>query len=248
MRHDASHVIIDCGEVGMHGRGGHGHNDILSFELVLDGTRVLTDCGSYVYTASREWRNRFRSTAMHNTVQVDGAEINRFISPDDLWRLRDDARPVDVCLRPSADHDYFQGAHTGYDREPHRIRHVREIVLDHEAPLVFLRDRLIGAGRHEFTWRFHFVPAAVLAVVDSSVRARIDGRDLWLNAVELPAGATWQIESSWVSPRYGVKAAASVATVTWSGAAPSGARFVFGLAPLTPRDANALMTRFGMHR
>ena len=75
-----AHVFVDCGEVGMHGRGGHGHNDILSFELWLDGMNLVTDCGAYLYTASREWRNRFRSTAFHNVVQVDGEELNRFIS------------------------------------------------------------------------------------------------------------------------------------------------------------------------
>ena len=32
---------------------GHGHNDCLAFEAVLDGAPVLVDCGSYVYTASR---------------------------------------------------------------------------------------------------------------------------------------------------------------------------------------------------
>src|SRR5206468_3500651 len=63
LRSDRAHVIVDCGEVGMRGRGGHGHNDILSFELWLDRTNLVTDCGAYLYTASREWRNRFRSTA-----------------------------------------------------------------------------------------------------------------------------------------------------------------------------------------
>ena len=45
----------------MRGRGGHGHNDILSFELFLNGFNVVTDCGAYLYTASREWRNRFEA-------------------------------------------------------------------------------------------------------------------------------------------------------------------------------------------
>ena len=60
---------------------------------------VVTDCGAYLYTASREWRNRFRSTAFHNVVQVDGEELNRLISPDHLWQLRDDARPLNVAWR-----------------------------------------------------------------------------------------------------------------------------------------------------
>src|SRR6185295_6240597 len=82
LRTPHAHVFVDCGEVGFGGRGGHGHNDILGFELYLNGFNVVTDCGAYLYTASREWRNRFRSTAFHNTVQVDGEELNRFISPD----------------------------------------------------------------------------------------------------------------------------------------------------------------------
>jgi hypothetical protein len=87
LRSPYAHVIVDCGDVGMKGRGGHGHNDILSFELFMNGFNVVTDCGAFLYTASREWRNRFRSTAFHNTVQIDGEELNRFISPDALWQL-----------------------------------------------------------------------------------------------------------------------------------------------------------------
>ena len=66
-----------------------------SFELWLDGMNLITDCGAYLYTASREWRNRFRSTAFHNVVQIDDTELNRFLSPDNLWQLRDDARHDD---------------------------------------------------------------------------------------------------------------------------------------------------------
>ena len=70
------HVFIDAGPVGMKGRGGHGHNDCLSFEAVLDGVPLIVDSGAYVYTASVEWRNRFRSTAAqliwHHYLSVRG--------------------------------------------------------------------------------------------------------------------------------------------------------------------------------
>ena len=45
LRNRAAHIVIDCAEVGMRGRGGHGHNDILSFELWMNGTNWVTDCG-----------------------------------------------------------------------------------------------------------------------------------------------------------------------------------------------------------
>jgi hypothetical protein len=53
LRTNRAHVVVDCAEVGMCGRGGHGHNDILSFELWMDGVNWVTDCGAYLYTASR---------------------------------------------------------------------------------------------------------------------------------------------------------------------------------------------------
>jgi len=98
LRSRFAHVVVDCGPVGFGNRGGHGHNDILSFELFLNGFNVVTDCGAYLYTASREWRNRFRSTAFHNTVQVGDEELNRFLGPDALWQLHYDAVPVEPVL------------------------------------------------------------------------------------------------------------------------------------------------------
>ena len=70
--------FIDCGPIGLAGRGGHGHNDALSFEAWLEGAPLVIDRGSFVYTGSFEKRNEFRSTASHNTPSVDGEEINRF--------------------------------------------------------------------------------------------------------------------------------------------------------------------------
>ena len=86
------HVFVDCGPVGLAGRGGHGHNDCLSVDAVLAGTHLLADSGSFVYTASPKWRDRFRSTAFHNTPLIDGEEQNRFVAGS-LWLLHDDAIP-----------------------------------------------------------------------------------------------------------------------------------------------------------
>ena len=78
MRHDSHYLLAVCSPKGMQGYCGHTHNDFLSFELEAFGRTFLTDCGSYVYSQSPEWRNRMRSTASHNTVVLDGLEQNRF--------------------------------------------------------------------------------------------------------------------------------------------------------------------------
>ena len=130
MRGERDHVFIDCGPVGLGGRGGHGHSDILSFEAVLDGVHLITDCGAYVYTADYAARNHFRSTASHNTPMIDGQEINRFIASDHLWSLRNDARPQVRCWETSPERDFFCGAHFGYQRLASPVTPVRTIELD----------------------------------------------------------------------------------------------------------------------
>ena len=248
MRGRESHVFIDCGEVGMGGVGGHGHNDILSFELVLDGVRLVSDSGSYVYTASREMRNRFRATAAHNSVQVDGAELNRFISPDDLWRLRYDARPIDVAWSPADDEhpwDYFRGGHTGYDREPHRVRHVREIALDHRQPVLIVRDRLTGSGVHEFVWRFHFAAGVTAAIAGGGVTLHACGREFGLAVAGVPS-ASLRLEADWISPSYGVKVESTTAVISCKSAAPVDAEVLFTTGVPSPADfasARSLLNR-----
>src|SRR5439155_12302190 len=160
-----AHLFVDCGEVGFGGRGGHGHNDILSFELFLNGFNVVTDCGAYVYTASREWRNRFRSTAFHNTVQVDGEELNRFIEPNALWRLHDDAQPVAPRFGVRDAGDWFCGGHTGYQRLASPVAHTRTCVVDKARPRALVHDRIEANGPHTFVWRFHLDPATTAAVI-----------------------------------------------------------------------------------
>jgi hypothetical protein len=212
LRSPSAHIVIDCGEVGMRGRGGHGHNDILSFELFMNGMNVVSDCGAYLYTASREWRNRFRSTAFHNVVQVDGEELNRFIGEDTLWQLRDDARPVGVRWETGVDDDRFGGGHTGYARLTPPVSCTREILAARDRPLVVLRDRVTGEGTRQLIWRFHFDPAVSVELVDGDCRIRNGDREVWLLLTRHQARVA-RLEPAWVSPAYGVRHASQVLIV-----------------------------------
>ena len=60
---------------GQNGRGGHSHNDKLSFELQIDNENIEADPGTFVYTSSLEQRNLFRSTLAHNAPYF-GVEQN----------------------------------------------------------------------------------------------------------------------------------------------------------------------------
>ncbi len=76
----ASCVIIDCGEIadGLFedetSSVAHGHGDMLSFDLCLNGKSVLGDPGFNTYNGPLDWHRYFRSTPGHNCVTVNGAE------------------------------------------------------------------------------------------------------------------------------------------------------------------------------
>ncbi len=107
--------------------------------------------------ASFAERNRFRSTAYHNTPQVDGAEMNR-LQPDLLWSLEYDARPVVRRFETSTEADVFCGAHAGYERLPAPVTPVRTIVLDHRSHALTITDAFEGAGRHRIEIPLHLAP------------------------------------------------------------------------------------------
>lgn len=209
MRNDADHVFVDCGAVGMSGRGGHGHNDCLSFELVLRDALLISDSGTYVYTASQTWRNRFRSTSFHNTPIVDDTEQNRFLHPDFLWALRNDAQPA-VRMWASGPHlDVLVASHTGYRRLASAVEPVRTFVFDKTSSRVVVRDVFIGEGDHSLLVPFHFAPDVRIVELDvDRVVLSVDEHEFFV-AWHSPSEWTAEIRESWVSPSYGVRIAAT---------------------------------------
>ena len=206
LRSPGQYVFVDAGPVGFKGRGGHGHNDCLSFEWHAFGRPVLTDSGAFVYTASPEWRNRFRSTAFHNTIRVDGEEINRFPSDLALWSLRNDAVPLDVVLTAGEAEDTLVAAHTGYRRLADPATVSRTFSFDRAKARLVLRDRITGAAAHRLEFFFHAAPGGtgdtsagggVLLRWAGGLRARITPRRV--------KTVSWRREPGWFSPSYGVR-------------------------------------------
>lgn len=73
MRSPAAHVIVRAGSFGA-GSAGHSHADVLSMVAFRDGNELLIDPGTFTYVADTDARERFRNTAAHNTIWIEGAE------------------------------------------------------------------------------------------------------------------------------------------------------------------------------
>jgi hypothetical protein len=63
-------IIIKAGGFGA-GSAGHSHSDALSFVCRRGPNWWLVDSGTYSYL-DPEWRDRFRGSAAHNTIRIDG--------------------------------------------------------------------------------------------------------------------------------------------------------------------------------
>jgi hypothetical protein len=126
------HLIFDAGRHG-YLNGGHAHADALSIVLTTAGRPFLVDAGTATYTMDPAVRDRFRSTAMHNTVMIDGRSQSEPRGPFH-WTSHADAR----CLvwQSEPDFDFMEAVHNGYLPKAHAravfsLHGIGWIVLDH---------------------------------------------------------------------------------------------------------------------
>lgn len=197
------HVFVDAGPVGMRGRGGHGHNDCLSFEASLAGTRLIVDPGSYLYTADMNARNKFRSTHAHNTPEIDQAEINRFISPRALWRLHDDAQPTIRTWRTTDTADVLIASHSGYTRLASPVTPVRTFLLDKSTHRLVITDRFEGDGPHAVRTKFTFAPDLTIEEISADT-LRLTGKNDCFLMVCIGSGIERTLAAARISPAYGI--------------------------------------------
>jgi len=236
MRHGDRYLIMDCLSFDPAAPAGHRHASRLSFELCVGRTTYLVDPGTYLYTASAEWRNRFRSAAYHNTVVVDGAEPDRF-SEAGCFRVEIKARVKVENWESKPQYDYLEAHHTGYMDLPDPVLHKRRVLFVKKGGFWIVRDSLSGAGMHVFEWYFHAAPLVVRAAsrdlpqevfreaeradkkgllsglsVEAAGRAfEISGGEGRLVVVPLGLGDLQaEVLEGWISPSYGRKVRAPV--------------------------------------
>jgi len=199
-----SQLFIDAGPQGAV-TAGHGHADALSIQLITNGRPVLIDPGTFCYVCPE--RDRFRGTAAHNTLQVDGRDQAQPNGPF-AWTGMPETT-VDRWHTSEA-FDFFAGHHNGYQPVVHH-RHVFGL----KSKFWLVRDLVTGPLHHRLDIHWHF----------------LDERDL---AILPPTAHTWSqsIERWDWSPVYGKKEPAKVLRFSTETALP--AEFAVLLVPAVP--------------
>jgi hypothetical protein len=201
-RDQGLYLLVTNARVGTAGFGNHKHNDLLSFEYHDQHTPLIIDAGSYLYTSDPDARNRFRSTAIHNTVMIDGVEQND-LRPDYLFRLFETSSVEHVRFGKESGEDVYVGRHTGYERLASKVTHEREFRLTTASGRLSITDRLRGAGRHALRWHFHLAPGVeVEAGGEGRSLLRAGGKE-W--SLTVPNNLAIAVSGAWYSPSFGVR-------------------------------------------
>jgi uncharacterized heparinase superfamily protein len=150
------HLIADVGAPCPDELPAHAHADTLGCLLHVDGTPLLVDTATSTYTAGLV-RSYERSTAAHNTVEIDGRDST------EVWgafRAGRRARVRNPVASASAGHVTVEAAHDGYRRLPGRPVHRRRWSLASSGLQV--DDEVTGGRRHAVTVRWHLAPGAAI--------------------------------------------------------------------------------------
>ncbi|MEU7489022.1 alginate lyase family protein [Streptomyces sp. NPDC042319] len=182
----------DGGPHGFLSIAAHAHADALSVEVRHDGVDVLADPGTYCYHGQPEWRQYFRSTLGHNTLQLDGADQSVSGGPF-LWTRHARTRVLEAgAARWSAEHDGYQGA-----------VHRRRVELDASTLELRIVDEVRGPGR-DVRLAFHLGPTITAHLTgDRAVLTwTLDGEDRSAE-LELPGELNWRAHRGETAPPLG---------------------------------------------
>ena len=196
--------IIDCGDHGARGRGSHAHSDALSIEVFAFNRTFLRDPGTYVYTASEEERNLFRSTAYHNTVRVDGEEISE-VNEGELFAFASNVRPRVNLWESTSERDVLDAEHYAYRRLASPVTHRRVVTLDKREGYWIIKDIFTGEGSHRFEFFFNFDAGLETRIeLDRSIVA-CDRESALAIAPASGLAFDTELTERWVSPSYGTR-------------------------------------------
>ena len=215
MRHLDDMMIIDCGAIGPDYQPGHAHCDTLSYELAIDGRRLIVDSGVHDYEAT-EQRAYARSTRAHNTVVINGQEQSEIWG---VFRVARRAKPLPAYVRQESDGRLcFEGAHDGYQRLSNRLVHRRQITYDGGAEWE-ITDHVEGAGTHFIDSYVHLHPdfksiqhGIHIHVIDASGRSIVK--------IEVMNNAQIRFETGRYFPEFGIELKTDVIVFSCSGHAP----------------------------
>lgn len=206
MRDDTrrDYLIFDVGKPCPDYLPAHAHADMFSYELMVGGQRVVVDSGVYEYTAG-PWRDFFRSTRAHNTVEVAGKNQSEVW---DSFRVARRATPEQLVWKTRDRYVLAQGRTDGYRRLSVPVMH-RRTLLWQKGCFWLVVDELLGEGITSAASYVHFDPQLKLEELnDSTWQVKGCVSPLWLCVFgeqnhSIVKGEMEPVREGWYSEKFG---------------------------------------------
>jgi hypothetical protein len=209
----------DAGPHGFLSIAAHAHADALSIEVRHGGIEVLADPGTYCYHGEPGWRQYFRSTFGHNTLELGGQDQS---APGGsfLWARHARSHLIELSTGEDGEATAWSAEHDGYQSLEPPATHRRTVRLLRQERRLEITDEVRVSGEHPFRLAFHLGPdiratvaGAVVALQWESPQGETESAIL-----QLPPDASWRLARGevdpvigWYSSRFGEKQPAYVA-------------------------------------
>ncbi len=217
------HVVMDCAPLG---EGSHSHYDLMNLTWFAAGRQIVVDPGRFTYNAEPgedglDWRHEFKSTRLHNTVEIDGLNQTRYLSKaktvapglEALDRKRHKVKHgpeierLGVSSRLGNTSDWVITAGASHEYRPIHTRAV--VFMVRRYVVVIDHVDMVDEAEHRAALRFHLAASerdrVMLSAQDRTYVLRGEGYRIHSFA---PIGAHSKLAESWVSKLYGVKSRA----------------------------------------
>ncbi|MBN1755629.1 alginate lyase family protein [bacterium] len=146
-------ALLNGNPPGYRTMGGHKHNDLLSITYSYSGKEFLVDSGTYCYSGDKQARLKFRGTAAHNTIMIDGREQNGiYTSPLFAMNIQAECQLVEMS---EGEHIMRAGLKLKYGRD---ILHQRTVSFSRDDETLCMIDEIQGTGTHLLESRLHLYP------------------------------------------------------------------------------------------
>ena len=234
-----NYCCFDCGEIA-HGvfkdgtpSAAHGHGDILSFELCIDGEPLIIDPGFTTYFGPLEWHRYFRSTAGHNAIEVN--DCGQAVHENRIaWS--NVSSPILDHWVSTDEFDFVSGAIDRFAQLGDKVSHNRTILFIKER-YFFIMDKVegdISNKAFQVKSSLHFCPGE-LSYSENQLRYNTK----LISFLTLPEKTSVEIETGgeyphqgWIAQGYGQKSPAPILQFNVSDVLPMVFGMLFPLAEM----------------
>ena len=158
---DGNYLWFSCGAIG----SGHGHANLLHFDLNYQGEDFLIDSGRYTYVEENPVRVELKNCYAHNTTIVDNEMFSKFKG---AWGIVEAALPLNNYYKFNKNFDYVEGAHLGYLNLLNPVIPMRKIFYL-KPELWIIVDQFNTSGEHKYSQFFNLDDKITPTIENNSV-------------------------------------------------------------------------------